>query len=223
MHRILPVLLALATLALPLGVRAQDPLVIPAPNIAGNPSDDAAIWHVYGLIPGDVLAIRSGAGTAFRVIGTLEEGQPVRNLGCEDRDGGFWCRISTYERPRISGWVNGRYLTDEGVPSAGPLPGDEDETVIPGTAYHATGTIRCQRPGDARVIACAFGIVRNGPFAEIDLTYPGGYTRALTYRAGRFAAADGSDVRSRKQGGVAVVTVNGEEVFHIPDDVVMGW
>ena len=222
MRRILPVLLALTTLALPFGARAQDPLVIPAPTIGGSASDDAAIWHVYGLVPGDVLAIRSGAGTAFRVIGTLEEGQPLRNLGCEDRDGGFWCRISTYERPRISGWVNGRYLTDEDLPPAGALP-DGDESVIPGMAYHATGTIRCQRPGDARVTACAFGIVRDGPFAEIDLTYPGGYTRSLTYRAGRFAAADGSDVRSRKQGGVAIVTVNGEEVFHIPDDVVMGW
>lgn len=223
MRRILPVLIALATLSWPAIAPAQEPLVIPAPNLGGNPSDDAAIWHVYGLIPGDVLNIRSGAGPAFRVIGALQEGQPVRNLGCRERDGGFWCRISTYDRPSISGWVNGRYITDEWVPPAGALPEDDEDRVIPGTAYHATGTIRCQMPGEARIGACAFGIVRNGPFAEIDLTFPNGYTRALTYRAGRFSAKDGAEVRSHKQGGVAVVTVNGEETFHIPDDVVMGW
>ena len=223
MRRILPVLIALATLSWPAVAPAQEPLVIPAPTIGGNPSDDAAIWHVYGLIPGDMLNIRSGAGPTFRVIGALQEGQPVRNLGCRERDGGFWCRISTYDRPRISGWVNGRYLTDEWVPPAGPLPEDDEDRVIPGTAYHATGTIRCQRLDDARIAPCAFGIVRNGPFAEIDLTFADGYTRSLTYRAGRFAAKDGSEVRSQKQGGVAVVTVNGEETFHIPDDVVMGW
>ena len=83
--------------------------------------------------------------------------------------------------------------------------------------------LRIARPLGARLDHCAFGIVRNGPFAEIDLTFPDGYTRSLTYRAGRFAAKDGSEVRSRKQGGVAIVTVNGEETFHIPDDVVMGW
>lgn len=223
MHRILPVLIALATLSWPAVAPAQEPLVIPAPTIGGNPSDDAAIWHVYGLIPGDRLNIRSGAGQAFRVIGALQEGQPVRNLGCRERDGGFWCRISTYDRTSISGWVNGRYITDEWVPPAGPLPEDDEERVIPGTAYHATGTIRCQRLGDTRIAPCAFGIVRNGPFAEIDLTFADGHTRSLTYRAGRFAAKDGSEVRSHKQGGVAVVTVNGEETFHIPDDVVMGW
>lgn len=223
MHRILPVLIALATLSWPAVAPAQEPLVIPAPTIGGNPSDDAAIWHVYGLIPGDMLTIRSGAGPAFRVIGALQEGQSVRNLGCRERDGGFWCRISTYDRPRISGWVNGRYITDEWVPPAGVLPEDDEDRVIPGTAYHATGTIRCQRLGDTRIAPCAFGIVRNGPFAEIDLTFADGHTRSLTYRAGRFAAKDGAEVRSHKQGGVAVVTVNGEETFHIPDDVVMGW
>lgn len=223
MRRILPVLIALATLSWPAVAPAQEPEVIPAPTIGGNPSDDAALWHVYGLIPGDMLNIRSGAGLAFRVIGALQEGQPVRNLGCRERDGGFWCRISTYDRPRISGWVNGRYLTDEWVPPAGRLPEDDEDRVIPGTAYHATGTIRCQRLDDTRIAPCAFGIVRNGPFAEIDLTFADGHTRSLTYRAGRFSAKDGSEVRSRKQGGVAVVTVNGEETFHIPDDVVMEW
>ena len=223
MRRILPVLIAMATLSSPAVATAQEPLVIPAPNLGGNPSDDAAIWHVYGLIPGDILNIRSGPGTSFRVIGALQEGDPVRNLGCRERDGGFWCRISTYDRRSISVWVNGRYISEEWLRTAGYQREDDEERVIPGTAYHATGTLRCETLGDTRITACAFGIVRNGPFAEIDLTFPDGYTRSLTYRAGRFAAKDGSEVRSRKQGGVAVVTVNGEETFHIPDDVVMGW
>ncbi|GEO85468.1 MULTISPECIES: SH3 domain-containing protein [Alphaproteobacteria] len=223
MRLVLPVLIALVATLLPATVGAQELQVIPAPDLGGNPSDDAAIWHVYGLMPDDMLNIRSGPGPAFRVIGALQESQPVRNLGCSERDGGFWCRVSTYDQPRISGWVNGRYITDEWVQPGGRLLQDDEERVIPGTAYHATGTIRCQTLGDPRVGACAYGVVRNGPFAEIDLTFPDGYTRSLSYRAGRFSAKDGSEVRSRKQGGVAIVTINGEETFHIPDDVVMGW
>lgn len=214
---------------------AQEPLVIPAPDIQINPSDDAALWHVLGLRPGDVLNIRSAPSPTGRIIGDLEEGEPVRNLGCRERDGGFWCRVSTYGRPRISGWVNGRYISDEFVeppPVDMPAPGFSERPrrdpqgrnggALSGR-YDETGAFNCRMEPDPRLYSCPFGILRVGTSAVIDVETPDGFVRQLRYRAGRFTSLDGTETRSRKQGGEALVTVDGAETYNIPDDVVLDW
>lgn len=226
---------------------AQQPQVVPAPDLYGNESDDAALWHVYGLRPGDMLNMRSGPGTQFRIILQLPEGTSVENLGCRERSGGFWCRVATTGYPRMSGWVNGKYIAEDWGPAYEPdyddpyaprgrwdddrerprrdaaTPRqDRGDGFVPGTPYSGVGKIRCQFAGDPRLRLCQYGIVRNGPFAELDITFPDGFTRFLDYRAGRFRSKDGSETRSRKEGGVAIVTVNGTETYHVPDAVVMG-
>lgn len=93
---------------------AQEPQVIPAPNLdGGGVLMDTYLWHVRGLPPGQRLAVYSGAGPNFRVIHALDEGQPIERLSCKDSRGGYWCRIATVDRPRISGWVDGRFLLEE--------------------------------------------------------------------------------------------------------------
>ncbi|MDH4414704.1 MAG: SH3 domain-containing protein [Rhizobium sp.] len=93
---------------------AQQPQVIPAPNIGGGAAlMDTYLWHVRGLPPGQRLAIYSGAGPNFRIIHALDEGTPVERLSCKDSRGGYWCRVATVDRPRISGWVDGRFLLEE--------------------------------------------------------------------------------------------------------------
>jgi hypothetical protein len=95
-------------------VHAQQPQVIPAPELGGNaPLMDAYLWHVRGLPPGQRLAVYSGAGPKFRIIHALDEGTPIERLSCKDSRGGYWCRIATVDRPRISGWVDGRFLLEE--------------------------------------------------------------------------------------------------------------
>ncbi|MBP1849031.1 SH3 domain-containing protein [Rhizobium halophytocola] len=96
---------------------SRDPLVIPAPDLDGGPiEDDAAMWHILGLPPGRTLNMRSGPGSRFRVIALLPDATPVEHLGCQERLGEFWCRVATLGAPRISGWVNGRYVSDDFVP-----------------------------------------------------------------------------------------------------------
>lgn len=181
--------------------------------------DDYA-FHILGLPPGEALAIRSGAGPQFRIIGQLQEGDPVDNAGCMDVNAGYWCRIATVTRPRISGWVNGRYVTDEG---SGRPPGGAFGFGLEGSAYDAVGPLNCQYGEDGRMSSCDYGIVRNGTSSQLDLTAPDGSRRTLEYRAGRFYGGQGvSGVESRKQGGDAVVTINGNETYYIPDSVVMG-
>ena len=197
--------------------RAEEPLVIPAPDIRSRPSDDAAIWHILGLRPGERLNIRSGPGSTFRAIGELQEGDPVRNLGCRERDGQYWCRIATYDRPRISGWVNGRYVSDEFYE---PLPpGFEQDPNI----FEQTGFFNCRLGREHRLFRCPFGLERRGTSAIIEIGLPDGFVRVLNYRAGRYTSLDGATVRSTKRDGNAIVTVDGIETYVIPDQVILNW
>jgi hypothetical protein len=102
---------------------AQQPQVIPAPDIGGGGlMTDTYLWHVRGLPPGQRLPVYSGAGPKFRIIHALDEGTPIERLSCKDSRGGYWCRIATVDRPRISGWVDGRFLLEE----TGFAPPDEE-------------------------------------------------------------------------------------------------
>jgi|GEM_PF-1897663 Uncharacterized protein with a bacterial SH3 domain homologue len=232
--RLFPTLLLVTTVFASSGTHAQEqPYVVPAPNLHGNSStDDASIWHILGLPPGQTLNIWSGPGTAFRVIGVLEEGAPVRNLGCRERDGGYWCRIATYGRPRISGWVNGRYVSDDyvGPGPGGAYPPPVDEGYVPPREpprarpgrYDQAGSFNCRFDPDPRLLRCRFGLQRQGTSA-LDIEAPQGFVRQLQYRAGRFTSTDGTEIKSRKQGGDAIVTVGGRETYFVPDDVVLDW
>lgn len=119
---IMAVALASATLPLNSSAYAEEPQVIPAPNLDGSGRTmDTYLWHVRGLPPGQRLAVYSGAGPNFRIIHGLDEGEPIERLTCKDSRGGYWCRIATVTRPRISGWVDGRFLLEE----AGFAPPDD--------------------------------------------------------------------------------------------------
>lgn len=108
------ILTALACIAgTSMAAHAQEPKVIPAPDIDDSTLMDTYLWHVRGLPLGKRLAVHSGAGPNFRVIHALDEGQPIERLSCQDSRGGYWCRIATVDRPRISGWVDGRFLLEE--------------------------------------------------------------------------------------------------------------
>lgn len=101
---------------------AQQPQVIPAPEIGGGGlMTDSYLWHVRGLPSGQRLPVYSGAGPNFRIIHALDEGTPLERLSCRDSRGGYWCRIATVDLPRISGWVDGRFLLEE----AGFAPPDD--------------------------------------------------------------------------------------------------
>jgi|GEM_PF-2803099 len=93
---------------------AQEPQVIPAPDIGGGGLMlDTYLWHVRGLPPGQRLPVYSGAGPNFRIIHALDEGTPIERLSCKDNRGAYWCRVATVDLPRISGWVDGRFLLEE--------------------------------------------------------------------------------------------------------------
>ncbi|MEM9247967.1 MAG: SH3 domain-containing protein [Pseudomonadota bacterium] len=67
---------------------------------------------VTGVSADDMLKLRAGPGTGFRVIVGLPEGTELINRGCERVGGTPWCEVSLAEVRRLRGYVSGHYLED---------------------------------------------------------------------------------------------------------------
>lgn len=68
---------------------------------------------VTGLAGEEMLKLRTGPGTGFRVVVGLPEGTVLINRGCERVGGTPWCEVSLAEVRRLRGYVSGHYLKDE--------------------------------------------------------------------------------------------------------------
>ncbi|MCT8329364.1 SH3 domain-containing protein [Albidovulum sediminis] len=110
-----------------------------AGGTGGATGVDAAIVRVTGLSAGDVLNVRSGPGTGFRIIGALANGDRVKRLRCENPGGATWCLIEMQTDMREQGWVSARYLS-RGVASDGGTATQLPEP--PGPAATTTARIR---------------------------------------------------------------------------------
>jgi len=111
----------------------------PDDSLAGGPD----VWQVTGLKPNERLNIRSMPSAQSRVLGTLRNGDPARNLGCRIDGSTRWCKIRTFSAPNITGYVNGRYLREGAAPPPPkPLP---DDNLTGGPDYWR---VRGLKPGD---------------------------------------------------------------------------
>jgi len=90
--------------------------------LPGGGSDPGGreVVQVTRVPSGDVLNVREGPGTTYRIVGALGNGDRVRRLVCQDQGSARWCRIEMLTDMREHGWVNARYLTDG---TATHLPG----------------------------------------------------------------------------------------------------
>jgi uncharacterized protein YgiM (DUF1202 family) len=68
------------------------------------------VMRVTGVSSGDLLNVRSGPSTNYRIIGKLGNGDRVRRLSCQKQGNSRWCEIEMMTDMRERGWVNARYL-----------------------------------------------------------------------------------------------------------------
>lgn len=87
----------------------------PLPGGGGAPGGGSDIVRVTGISANDVLNVRSGPGTNYRIIGALGNGDQVRRLRCETPARTTWCEIEMLTDMRERGWVSARYLTGGGA------------------------------------------------------------------------------------------------------------
>jgi uncharacterized protein YraI len=68
---------------------------------------------VTGTGPDDMLKLRAGPGTGYRVISGLPEGTVLINRGCTRIGGTPWCDVALAEDRGLTGHVSGHYLQPE--------------------------------------------------------------------------------------------------------------
>lgn len=112
------------------------------------------------------------------------------------------------------------------APAANPLgTAPASDAKVAGTPYHATGTVPCSAGAAAKGSAeCAFGVVRGAPGnADVHLTAPGGQNRVLVFRGAAVStAAPGTRLQAEKQGDEWDIRIDGDEIYLVPDAVIVG-
>jgi hypothetical protein len=73
-------------------------------------NNSSGLVEVSGVPSNDVLNVRSGPGTDYRIVGALGNGSRVQKLRCERHGNSRWCEIEMMSDMRERGWVNARYL-----------------------------------------------------------------------------------------------------------------
>lgn len=99
--------------------QAPRPTTLPSGPVAPvSVGSGPEYWQVQGL-GSDTLNVRSGPSTGNPVIGTVRNGDTLRNFGCTTSGSTRWCQVETPRGQR--GWVAGRYLHESfGQPTSLP-------------------------------------------------------------------------------------------------------
>ena len=78
------------------------------PAVAGS-----RFYEVYGVSKDDMLKMRAGPDTGYRVIVGLPNGAEVRIYKCQSNGAVQWCKVSLREARGLVGWVSRSYLREK--------------------------------------------------------------------------------------------------------------
>ena len=71
------------------------------------------LYEVYGVDEGDMLKMRAGPETGYRVLVGLPNGTVVRVSKCESSGAVQWCKVTLKEFRGLTGWVSKSYLREQ--------------------------------------------------------------------------------------------------------------
>lgn len=69
--------------------------------------------EVVGLQGEEMLKLRAGPGTGYRIIVGLPNGTLLRTHSCDRVGGTNWCKVSLKEARSLKGYVSGHYLRQQ--------------------------------------------------------------------------------------------------------------
>ncbi|SDD57522.1 SH3 domain-containing protein [Ruegeria marina] len=80
--------------------------------LSSNPAAAASLgrFEVFGVEDDDMLKMRAGPGTGYRVILGLPNGIVLRVHKCEQTGGTRWCSVTLEQARGIKGYVSWAYL-----------------------------------------------------------------------------------------------------------------
>ena len=105
-----------------------------------------------------------------------------------------------------------------------PLPASKD-ALLPGTPFHASGSITCRPPfGDTKPQRCEAFVIRRGIDGTATVEIPTtGVKRRILFVGGKPVASDSSEKMTvTRQGDVTIVTFESGESYEIVDALVIG-
>lgn len=129
-----------------------------APPSGGTSSLDGGpdFWAVRGLPSGERLNVRREPSAQSPALGTLREGEVVRNLGCRTSGAARWCRIRSTTGVDVTGWVAARYLRAAARPTTGgggTATTGPDFWLVSGLSAGDSLNVRANPATDARILA----------------------------------------------------------------------
>lgn len=88
--------------------------VILAALAACVPSDGRlnTYYVVGGVEDGDMLKLRAGPGTGYRILLGIPNGTVLRVRDCQQTGGTRWCEVTVKGSPTVSGYVSWAYLRE---------------------------------------------------------------------------------------------------------------
>lgn len=121
---------------------------------------------------------------------------------------------------RSVSWIAG-LLAGFGLPLAAA-----SDALVPGTDFHATGSIPCAMAAGQPMTSCPFGVRRAGQgAARVTVFLPNDASRVIRFEQGRVTGIEGSasgvSFSAERENDLTRVR-SGDERFEIPDAVVFG-
>lgn len=97
------------------------------------------------------------------------------------------------------------------------------DALVPGTPFHATGTLHCAPTMDAAATDCDFGVIRTGNGSgSVRITLPDGGSRTILFEDGEAVLSDGGGQLTFTRIGDTMVINIGQEHYEMPDAVIYG-
>ena len=110
-----------------------------ADGLAGGPD-----FFRVSTSGGGGLNLRASPSSGAGVVTRLNNGQNVRNLGCQMAEGRRWCRVATLADPGSEGWAAGDFLAEgSNDPSAGM---NNSSSSSAGSSGDSTSTVTVRFP-----------------------------------------------------------------------------
>jgi len=99
MHKVIIVLLSVLILG-----------AVPSAHAAGDGA--RGLFEVVGVEDDDMLKMRAGPGTGYRIVLGLPNGTVLRLHECDQTGSTRWCKVSLKQSRRVKGYVSWAYLKE---------------------------------------------------------------------------------------------------------------
>lgn len=118
------------------------------------------------------------------------------------------------------------YVLDVGVTGQPlpPLPAAQD-ALVPGSRFHASAAVPCQKLGSETGASCKAGVIRRGRdgTATVELRGANGLIRNVLFVKGQPVASDSAQpMTSNRQGDLTAVRIGSDERYDVPDALLTG-